>query len=757
MTEQTLDIPGYTLVKRIGQGGMAMVYLAVQQSLDRQVALKVMRAARHQEEKFSERFFKEGRIIAQLQHPQIITIYDFGSHDNYNYFSMEFVPGGTLAEQITAGLAPERAVEVIRAVSTALAYAHKHGVIHRDIKPQNVLFRQDGTPVLSDFGIAKVLDSDDTQLTIPGFTVGSPVYMSPEQITGKKLDSRADLYSLGIVFYEMLAKQPPFRADNINSIALMHCTQPVPRLPSGFGQFQSVLQKLLAKEPKDRFANAEEFIDALDRTSSRPSFYALLDTARVTQSLNTSFQSKKPFWIGGLSLMALVAGSGGYLLWSKAPSWTETDVAISEPQPVTEKLIPASHYQQLALKHLQNGEFAQSLDLIKLGLQVTPDDQKLLALREQVQQQQQVSSLLAQAQQYYQDGQLEQSQRQVEEGLRLVPQHQGLTELLVTVQAALRKRQQQADQLLGQAHLRWQAGDLEGSLASIEQGLQRVSSHPELLTLRTQISNRLKEKRDALQLQAQAEQLLAQGQLEESLKRIEEGLRLVAGQPDLLSLRDRVNAALDVSNRSTELLRHCTARFPLESLSSTQGNEVLACYQQMMALSPNNDQAQTWLQQIANRYAELAKTAIGKSDLTAADDYLAQLVKIQPNHPQRLSLNQALQTQRERTAIEAQRVIENQTQRRTVEENKRRSTGNAKREPSPAIVPKRSPTPADTPAKPAVVKVLKEVAPSPKPPKPKREVATQSRPRGLKSNCREALMKAQLGEPLSAIEQEECR
>jgi hypothetical protein len=177
----------------------------------------------------------------------------------------------------------------------------------------------------------------------------------------------------------------------------------------------------------------------------------------------------------------------------------------------------------------------------------------------------------------------------------------------------------------------------------------------------------------------------------------------------------------------------------------------------MMALSSANSQAQSWLQQIANRYAELTKLAIGKGNLAAADEYLAQLVKIQPNHPQQLSLNQSLQTQRERASIEAQRVIETEAQRRAIEENKRRSIGNAKREPSPGTVPKRSPTPVDTPVKPPIVKVFKEVTPSPKPPKPKREVATQSRPPGLKSNCREALMKAQLGEPLSAIEQEKCR
>lgn len=202
---------------------MATVYLAIQESLDRQVALKVMQSNLLRDENFTERFLKEGRIIAQFQHPQIITIYDFGSHDSHYYFSMEFLPEGTLAQQIERGLSLERALDIIKLIAGALAYAHRRGVIHRDIKPQNILFRQDGTPVLSDFGIAKMVDTD-TQLTAPGLAIGSPVYMSPEQITGQKLDSRSDLYSLGIVFYEMLARRPPYRADDVISIALMHCT-----------------------------------------------------------------------------------------------------------------------------------------------------------------------------------------------------------------------------------------------------------------------------------------------------------------------------------------------------------------------------------------------------------------------------------------------------------------------------------------------------------------------------------------------------
>lgn len=171
-----MKIPGYTIIRELGKGGMATVYLAIQDRLNRQVALKVMKPSQGAAEDFTQRFIREGQIIAQFQYPQIITIYDLSSFDNLHYFSMEFLPGGTLAELIPQGLSVERIFEIITKMAEALAYAHERGVIHRDLKPQNILFRANGGPVLSDFGIAKVVagDPDATQLS-PGLALPSAV------------------------------------------------------------------------------------------------------------------------------------------------------------------------------------------------------------------------------------------------------------------------------------------------------------------------------------------------------------------------------------------------------------------------------------------------------------------------------------------------------------------------------------------------------------------------------------------------------
>src|SRR6202011_3360204 len=203
MTE-TITIPGYSIASRLGQGGMASVFLAVQLSFEREVALKVMSPLLNSDPSFAVRFKREARIVAQLRHASIVPVFEVGEYESSHYLSMEYLSGGDLKRRILDG---ERgvnlALNVCTALSAALDVAHGKGFVHRDIKPENILFREDGTPVLTDFGIARALDGGQS-MTLVGMLVGTPDYMSPEQVKGLQLDGRSDLYSLGIVFYEIL-------------------------------------------------------------------------------------------------------------------------------------------------------------------------------------------------------------------------------------------------------------------------------------------------------------------------------------------------------------------------------------------------------------------------------------------------------------------------------------------------------------------------------------------------------------------------
>jgi serine/threonine protein kinase len=260
-----MEIPGYRIEREIGKGGMATVYLAVQESLERSVVLKVMdRVQRSASDEMTQRFMDEGRIVASLHHPNIVTIFDIALAGEDLYISMEYVQGGDLKKRMESHVLPKTALDIIAKVGSALESAHSHNVIHRDVKPANILFREDGTPLLTDFGIAKQTDFDK-DLTSTGIFLGSPNYVSPEQADGKRVDGRSDIYSLGCIFYEMLTGYKPYHSDSVIDIVIQHKTSPVPILPEKLTIYQSLLDRMMAKNIDERFANAQEMLKSITK------------------------------------------------------------------------------------------------------------------------------------------------------------------------------------------------------------------------------------------------------------------------------------------------------------------------------------------------------------------------------------------------------------------------------------------------------------------------------------------------------------
>ena len=258
-----IELPGYKIIRELGRGGMARVYLALHQSLNRQVAIKVMLPALSVDTSFSDRFLREARIVAQLTHQNIITVYDVGVHKNHHYIAMEYLPGDSLDDKIKSSMNQQEILYIIKQIALGLNYAHEKGFIHRDIKPENILFKEDGVPVITDFGIARA-EQSETKMTEVGTVIGTPHYMSPEQGQGFELTTATDIYSLGIVFYEMLVGEVPYRADSTMATIYKHVNDPIPVLKESLKVFQPMLNKLLAKKTQDRYLIAKQIVTDIE-------------------------------------------------------------------------------------------------------------------------------------------------------------------------------------------------------------------------------------------------------------------------------------------------------------------------------------------------------------------------------------------------------------------------------------------------------------------------------------------------------------
>jgi serine/threonine protein kinase len=252
----------YKILRLLGTGGMADVYEAEDQQLGRRVALKVLPPEFARDPKAVARFEKEVRAAASLNHASIVTIFEVDHAENLHFCAMRLLTGGDLRARIDKGLSQAQALEIMREITGAFVHAHNSGFVHRDVKPENILFDEQGRAILTDFGIAKAMSSE-SKMTATGVSIGTPRYISPEQARGLTVDGRADIYSLGVIFYEMLTGKLPFLAEDSLAIIFMHVTEPIPRLPAPLARFQGLVDALMAKEPSQRPATADEVLKLL--------------------------------------------------------------------------------------------------------------------------------------------------------------------------------------------------------------------------------------------------------------------------------------------------------------------------------------------------------------------------------------------------------------------------------------------------------------------------------------------------------------
>ena len=265
-------IKGVRCIRAIASSAISTVYLAESEREAKLVVLKLLRQVPDSQDRGStfDRFLQEYEIIRQIHHPNVVSIYELGVADDHAFILMEYFPSGDLRARMRRGIVPLAAVGILRQMAAALAAIHAAGVLHRDLKPGNVMMRADGTIALIDFGLAKQL-SLEAEITATGEIFGTPYYMSPEQGHGRDVDARSDIYSLGVIFYEMLTGKKPFLAPTPMAVIYKHSHAPIPRLPEDIAEWQPLLERLLGKEPAERFQTGLEICAAIDaQLDARP-------------------------------------------------------------------------------------------------------------------------------------------------------------------------------------------------------------------------------------------------------------------------------------------------------------------------------------------------------------------------------------------------------------------------------------------------------------------------------------------------------
>lgn len=231
---------------------------------DLNVVLKILYTKGQENSDTLKRFMQEYNLISAIDHPHIIRIYERAFATDFAYIALEYLPRGDLSKRILEGISPAAATSYLRQIALGLGAIHKLNIIHRDLKPGNILFHNDGTLAISDFGAAKVISNEIKDITINNMVVGTPYYMSPEQGTGMKVDQRSDIYSLGVLFYQMLTGKKLFTADSISKLIHLHLNVPVPKLPDNISKYQPLVEGMLAKDPDERFQVTDDLIAGID-------------------------------------------------------------------------------------------------------------------------------------------------------------------------------------------------------------------------------------------------------------------------------------------------------------------------------------------------------------------------------------------------------------------------------------------------------------------------------------------------------------
>ncbi len=611
-----MQIPGFKVVRLIAEGGMATVYLAIQESLGRFVALKLLKKFDNPEQ--SNRFFNEGRIIASLNHQNIITIHDIGVFGDQNYISMEYLEGGDLKSRIKQGIEPQTAVDLVEGIGSCLDFVHKKGIIHRDIKPGNIIFRNDDTPVLTDFGIAKQLEQDHN-LTMDGTAIGSPYYLSPEQAECRPLDGRTDIYGLGIVFFEMLMGHKPYRGKSYIEIVMAHKTEPIPSLPPHLQHYQGLLERMIAKDPEDRFRSAREMLKFLRKLDPADTIEIATETeaGSILEAKDTDAGESQ---VG----TAIRVGEPGRPAGSSASTERNED-NLSDPLP------SQSGSERLSYK-LRWPIMAMVLFLIAGSIWITyqfQDDFHFGSDRGQVVKTERHDTLRGPAQGQRPAGGITQQDNASSNGAQAKAPAKAVRPSKADIQKALLlKRKREIQGFLAKAKAALDANKLTTPARSsayyyYQQVIMRSPRNKVALRGLSQIANRYA---------FMAEKELQHQDLEKAKVYIQRGRKAEQENPKLSEIAEKIARIENTNRKVAEYLAAADRALQSARLTKPPRDNAYHFYRQVLKLSPGNKEAKRGITKVANRYADLAEREINEYRYARAKEFVNLGLGVQPKN-----------------------------------------------------------------------------------------------------------------------------
>jgi serine/threonine protein kinase len=592
----SIKINGYQIKEVLGHGGMATVYLAIQESFERKVAIKIMAEQLSSDSSFQERFLQEAKIVSRLIHPNIVTVYDVSVVNNHHYLSMEYIDGVDLKEKLHT-ISLFHLIKVIKEVALALDYAGRKGYVHRDIKPENIMINnEDGRAVLMDFGIAKAFDSI-SDMTQTGTAIGTPYYMSPEQAKGKEVDWRSDIYSLGVVFYQVLTGKLPYQGDSAVSVGIMHLTDPIPQLPEYLQDtFQIIIEKLMAKSPEDRYQNGEDIILALNNISDD-------DLSRI----NTEFTKEGHRDSGehvNYSVSTPISDSGLTSVRHSTSSGNEDATKIVS--------IPTRDGQK---KSYNNTLIFSIVGIVILAIAAfaiysPKDDEKLNALIESTKI---IEQQLNESKKKEAEDLLAKEAKAAEDAQKVIDAKKAESaQINEKLQELLRKASTQEEEL---------TNDIE-TIDELYQTYQLISllenDHPTVIKGHETIKSTYIEIIEEQLLNAELK--LATKNLNKMLRSFPE----LETSENIISIKNRINT----TNKVNQLLGQADSHFTKNNLSGSSENNAHNLYNQVLKLSPKNVNAKKGIAKINDKYYQNISVLIERRNYKKALSEIEEVEKI---------------------------------------------------------------------------------------------------------------------------------